>query len=157
MTREELPLPYNSVHRQGFKRDISLFLLCTTGGQNQDLCSKEQIQISGHIYTWLYISNRNNCPTTRQGLTGKYLTCKNLSFIFSQQYPERTPPLLSLLGYEPDLMAEITQIADVLPSLFLCVLLVNSSILKHNLHSETIKLLLLTSNNETAALTRNCN
>lgn len=41
ITREELPLPYNNVHRNKFKRDISLFLLFTTGRRNQDLSSKE--------------------------------------------------------------------------------------------------------------------
>lgn len=39
ITTEELLLPYNNWHK--FKRDISLFVLFTTWGQNQDLGSKE--------------------------------------------------------------------------------------------------------------------
>lgn len=77
--------------------------------------------------------------------------------VFRQQYKERSPPFRFILGYEPDLIAEITLTADVHSSVFLCPLLVKSSILKYNFYAETIKPLLLTSNNEPTPLKRNCN
>lgn len=155
ITRAATPLTHNDVLRHKVEKDISLSFLFTTGAQQKFLFTTE-IKISDDIHTWLYNTNRNKCSTIPQGPRGKYLTCKNWSLIFRQQYQESTPPFLSLLGYEPVLIAEITQIADVHPSLFLSTL-VKSSILKYNFYSQTIKPLLLISSNETTPLKGNCN